>query len=110
MQMIGVIVSAGSSLLTEAGWIESAERELKLRSYDAVEVRNPATGQKTWARAPASSKKLIRNEKQIGAFWWSQNEEPLLWVESDVDWIDETTDYAEKIAQILGGKFTTDYT
>ena len=109
MQLIGVIVGVGSSSLSKAVWMRYAADEPELCSYESIEVRNPATGQKVCVMAPESSKRLFHNEKQIGAFAWSENDEPLLWVESEADWTNETIEYAEKIALKLRGKFTTDF-
>ena len=108
MQIIGVILKGDTASFTKEQWISCVEREPALMPYESVRVRNPATGKLVWAKPPASSRKLLIDGSQIGTFSWSQNETPLVWVESEPDRIPETAAFASQIAQKLGGQFTTE--
>ncbi|TWU50745.1 hypothetical protein Poly51_40380 [Rubripirellula tenax] len=75
MEYIGHIEApAGSVPLTRDGWLEFIAQRPDLVRAPSRMVRNPATGQPIEAHPPADAVQLIRDESNLGAFSWAQDD------------------------------------
>ena len=103
MEIIGTI-TPDSKPFTRDDWLDYIASDDCLVLGEPREVRNPANGQMVVVQPSSDYGRLIVHGEEMGSFYWSENEDPLIAILSMEGCENQVSAYALKIAQAIGGQ------